>query len=72
MKRLQDKIFYKLKSKLKLVDYQTSLNGNIRVNLALKTSKVNKAIYYHWLSDIEKDKFLKSGYFKLSKELKGE
>lgn len=69
MKRLQGKDFYELKSKLKLVDYQASLNGNIRANLALKTSMSNKATYYHWLSDIEKNKFLKSDYFKVIKEI---
>lgn len=64
MIRLQDKDFAKMRSKLNFVSYTETLQGNIRVNLVLKgKGKGSKVLFYHWLSDLEKEAFKKSTYY---------
>lgn len=61
MERLQGYEMRNVRSKLKFISYSESNKGNIRVNLALKDS--DKATYYHWLNDEEKERFKKSEYY---------
>lgn len=61
MERLQGYEMRNMRSKLKFISYSESNKGNIRVNLALKDAE--KAEYYHWLNDGEKEKFKKSEYY---------
>lgn len=69
MIRLQGYEMTKMRHKVKFISYSESKNGNIRVNLALK--KGERPIYYHWLNEIEKEKFKKSEYYN-NKDYKGE
>lgn len=61
MIRLQGYEMTRMRKKVKFISYSESNNGNIRVNLASK--KYDKAIYYHWLNEVEKEKFKKSKYY---------
>ena len=62
MIRLQGKDFAKMRSKLNFISYTETPSGNIRVNLVLK-GKGSTVLFYHWLSDLEKEAFKKSAYY---------
>lgn len=59
--RLQGKAFYAVKHQYKITCFSISKNGNIKVYLQHKEDENNKAT--HWLSDVEKEKFLQSDYY---------
>ena len=63
MIRLQGKAFIEMKSKLKLIGYQVSLNGNIRAIMKYKTGSSKKR-FTHWLNDEELKRFKESNFYK--------
>lgn len=63
MIRLQGKEFAQMRPNLRFVKYIVSRNGNIRVHLRHKDDTVVR--YYHWLNPAEKERFMKSKYWKV-------
>lgn len=64
MQRLQGNKFAEMKPNLKIVSFEKSEKGHIRVNLRLKTAKCRKATYFHWLNPTEQKTFENSDYYK--------
>ena len=66
--RVQGQEFQRIKNTLCMDSYIISSNGNIRVNMK---SKLNGKKFHHWLNNEEKERFLKSDYYKCNEPIIG-
>lgn len=71
MIRLQGKAFAEMRSRLKLIGYQVSSNGNIRAIMKYKTG-YSKIRFTHWLNEEELEHFKQSDFYKNNSPLTNE
>lgn len=71
MIRLQGKAFTDMRSKLRMIGYQVSTNGNIRAIMKYKTGYC-RTRFSHWLNDEELERFKQSDFYKNNPPLTNE